>query len=136
MYRKIIAAINPSSMDHGADILRAASRLLDDGGEIIALSVIEEIPDYVASQLPAGMVHEAGARIHKELDVLIERTGVPARVLVETGHAWRTICEEVDRRGADLVIMWPHQPGLTDMILGSTATHVVRHCDCSVLVLR
>ena len=65
MYRKIIAAINPSNMDHGADILRAANRLLDDGGEIIALSVIEEIPDYVASQLPPGMVPEAGEHIHK-----------------------------------------------------------------------
>lgn len=136
MYKKIIAALNPSNLDHGADILQAANRLLDDGGEIVALSVIEEIPDYVASQLPAGLVHEAAKRTHKALDALIERTGVPAQVLVETGHAWRTICEEADRRGADLVVMWPHRPGLTDMILGSTATHVVRHCECSVLVLR
>ena len=59
MYRKIIVAIAFGGIEKGEKILRKAASLLDDGGEIVALNVIEDVPTYVAIELPANMVEDA-----------------------------------------------------------------------------
>jgi nucleotide-binding universal stress UspA family protein len=41
-----------------------------------------------------------------------------------------------EEKGADLIIIASHRPGLKDYFLGSTAAKVVRHAKCSVLVIR
>lgn len=136
MYKRIIAALDPSHLEHGAEILTTAHGMLADGGEILALGIIEEVPAYVAPQIPAGLMQEAQVRARADIRDLVERQHVPAEVLVEAGHTWRTICDEADRRGADLVIVHSHRPGFSDLFLGSVAGQVVRHCNTSVLVLR
>ena len=37
---------------------------------------------------------------------------------------------------ADLIVMASHRPELRDYLLGPNAARVVRHADCSVLVVR
>ena len=38
--------------------------------------------------------------------------------------------------GADLIVMGSHRPELADYLLGANAAKVVRHADCSVMVVR
>jgi len=56
--------------------------------------------------------------------------------VIRSGHASNTILAVAKERGADLIIIASHRPGLQDYFLGSTASKVVRHANCSVLVVR
>ena len=38
--------------------------------------------------------------------------------------------------GAELIIVGSHKPDVSDYLLGSNAARIVRHADCSVLVVR
>jgi len=58
------------------------------------------------------------------------------QVIVRTGHSYNTILEVAKEKNADLIIIASHRPGLQDYFLGSTAAKVVRHANCSVLVVR
>ena len=45
------------------------------------------------------------------------------------------ILEEAKKAGADLIVLGAHgEPRFRDAIFGTTATHIVRHTDCPVLV--
>ena len=41
-----------------------------------------------------------------------------------------------DETNADLIVMASHRPELKDFLLGPNAARVVRHANCSVLVVR
>jgi phosphoribosylcarboxyaminoimidazole (NCAIR) mutase len=75
MYRKIIVAIALGGIDKGEKILRKAASLLDAGGVIIALNVVEDVPSYVAIELPANMVEDAMKDGREKLEALIAAAG-------------------------------------------------------------
>jgi nucleotide-binding universal stress UspA family protein len=61
---------------------------------------------------------------------------VSMNVVVREGDAPTRILEEVQQRGADLVVMRTHgRSGLTRMVLGSVAERIVKHSPTPVLLL-
>lgn len=83
--------------------------------------------------------HENDALIAKLRAIADELAGESVRVEIRVEHhnsAHRCIREVAEREGADLILMTSHDPGLRDPRLGSTATQVVHHADCSVMVVR
>ena len=70
-----------------------------------------------------------------ELDAMAAKFG-QAKGLVVEGHSGRTILDFAEDNGIDLIVVASHRPGMGDMLLGSTATQVVRHANCAVHVLR
>ncbi len=134
MYQKIIVAL---SLDHGiADkAIDAARKMLDDGGEIIAVHVYEQ-PYGSATAYVTDDARAASMQSHKE--ALAERVGGTADLKSEflTGHPGRAITDFAEKVGADCVVVGSHKPELIDFLLGSTADRVVRHAPCSVHVLR
>ncbi|EJT06968.1 universal stress protein [Rhizobium sp. CCGE 510] len=136
MYRKIIVAIALGGIEKGGTILRKAASLLDDGGEIVALNVIEDVPTYVAVELPANMVEDAMQDSRDELKALIAATGIAATVEIRNGPPAKVIISTADSHGADLIIVASHVPDFSNYFIGATADRVVRHAKCSVLVDR
>jgi len=57
-------------------------------------------------------------------------------IAVRTGRSYSSILDVADEKEAELIIIASHRPGLQDYFLGSTASKVVRHAKCSVLVVR
>ena len=55
---------------------------------------------------------------------------------VRHGSAHHEILDEAESSDVDLVVVASHRPELSDYLLGSTAAKVVRHANCSVLVVR
>ena len=100
------------------------------------LYVVEDIPSYVAAELPTGLVDKSKANAHKELEGVAATVDGPVEVEVRAGHANTSILAAAEDCGADLIIIGSHRPGLQDYLLGSTAGKVVRHSACSVLVVR
>jgi nucleotide-binding universal stress UspA family protein len=79
---------------------------------------------------------ESAAR--DRLAELLRGAGAPqAHPAVLTGDAGLLIADYAKRVGADLIIVPSHgYHGVKRLLLGSTAERVIRHADCSVLVLR
>ncbi|TAV88642.1 universal stress protein [Rhizobium leguminosarum] len=136
MYRKIIVAIALGGIDKGEKILRKAASLLDAGGEIIALNVVEDVPSYVAIELPANMVEDAMKDGREKLEALIAVAGVKATIEIRNGPPAKVIISTAESHGADLIIVASHVPDFSNYFIGATADRVVRHAKCSVLVDR
>lgn len=135
MYTNILVAI---ALDHSPDTKKAievARLLAEDDAIITAVHVIEEMPGYVANQIPDEILSrrqpEAEAGLNAELDGLKD-----VKPVVIHGHAGRSIVEYAADANVDCIVISSHRPGLQDYFLGSTAQRVVRHAACAVHVLR
>ncbi|ANK90787.1 MULTISPECIES: universal stress protein [Rhizobium] len=136
MYRKIIVAIALGRLDRGENILRKAASLLDAGGQIVALNVVEDVPTYVAIELPANMLEDAMKDGRDKLEALVAATGVTATIDIRNGPPAKAIISAAESHGADLIILASHVPDFSNYFIGATADRVVRHAKCSVLVER
>ncbi|MFY0312089.1 universal stress protein [Leisingera sp. D0M16] len=135
MYKNILVPIAPDHAANTASALEAAYLLADKDGRITALTVADEIPGYVVQQLPEGLLENTREEMLAALKADLGGVkGVKAEVV--TGHAGRTIVDYADAHGADCIVIASHRPGLQDYFLGSTAARVVRHAQCTVLVIR
>lgn len=135
MYHNILV---PISFDTERDVsgpLKLAKMLATSDAQITLLHVVEQIPAYAISYLPADYMAEARAAIQDELDGLAN-TLPNARGIVIEGHSGRSILDWAETNGPDLIIIASHRPGMQDLLLGSTAAQVVRHAACAVHVVR
>ena len=127
MYNNILV---PISFDEDRDsnkAIKVAQTLAGDGGTVTLFHVMEQIPSYAISYMPTDYI--------TELETLAGNVKGGKAVLVE-GHSARTILEWADKHAVDCIIIASHRPGMQDLLLGSTATTVVRHARCAVHVLR
>jgi nucleotide-binding universal stress UspA family protein len=135
MYENILVAVALDHSPHANDALKVARMLSNQSSRITALHVIEEIPSYVAVQVPAEMLSDRKPAAEAELNA--ELGGVSdVKPVVVYGHAGRTILDFAEEHGIDCIVIASHRPGLQDYFLGSTAQRVVRHAKCAVHVLR
>jgi nucleotide-binding universal stress UspA family protein len=138
MYKNIIVAVDLAHGEAGKALLAKAGKLVDPGGTIRILHVLEDVPSYIAAELPRDLSDRRAAEAKVELKLLAEQASGGAKVEVETRHgaAAGQILETADDTGADLIMIASHRPGLSDYFIGSTAARVVRHAQCSVLIAR
>lgn len=136
MYKKIIVAIEIGALEDGAMSFRKAATLLDEGGEIILLNVVEDIPTYVAVDLPVELVENAAKDARSRLEELILATGIPANIEISHGRPASGIIAAAEAHDGDLIILASHLPDFSNYFIGATADRVVRHAKCSVLVDR
>ena len=136
MYSRIIVAVDLSNSAQSTALLKKATQLIDAGGEIRLLHVLEEVPSYIAAELPRDLSDRRQAEARMELKTLAG--GVDARVEVEvrSGAASGQILQSAEDSNADLIMIASHKPGLSDFFIGSTAARVVRHAQVSVLITR
>lgn len=138
MFKHIIVAVDLAHGEAGKALLAKAGKLVDPDGTIRILHVLEEVPSYIAAELPRDLNERRAAEAKVEMKLLAETASGGAKVEIETRHgaAAGQILEAADDHGADLIMIASHRPGLSDYFIGSTAARVVRHAQCSVLILR
>jgi nucleotide-binding universal stress UspA family protein len=109
-----------------------------------------ELVLFRAVALPVGVPVEAWAISGEDLPRLLERKAreqlamlalrVPrerlAGLRVTVGTAWNEICRAAHEERVDLIVIGSHGYGGIDRLLGTTASRIVNHADCSVLVAR
>jgi nucleotide-binding universal stress UspA family protein len=141
MYKTILLAIDlnePSSWEKALPV--AVEQATAGGGK---LHIVTVVPDFgmaiVGSFFPANYEKSALAEADKALDAFVAEN-VPAEIEVahSVGHGtiYKEILATVERIDADLVVMASHRPEQSDYLLGPNAARVVRHAECSVLVVR
>jgi universal stress protein F len=62
--------------------------------------------------------------------------GVELETVVRKGAVHRQIVRLAEERNVDLIVMEAANPKVQDYLLGTTASHVVTHANCSVYVVR
>ncbi len=113
----------------------AARALADEGAKFTVLNVIEAIPAYAASQIPADVLAKSRDQIEKNLKQSAQALPGASTALI-SGHAGRTIVDYASENDVDCIVIASHKPGFENIFLGSTADRVVRHAKCSVHVIR
>ncbi|MBX9467575.1 MAG: universal stress protein [Rhizobium sp.] len=136
MYKKIIVPVDPAAADVGERTLTKAKSLLDAGGEIVLLTIIEDIPGYLAIDVPVDLIEGAIKDAKAKLVELKEKTGVTAHIEIRSGAPAREILATAEEHKADLIIVGSHVPDFSNYFIGATADRVVRHSKISVLVDR
>ncbi len=135
MYKNILVPVAPEQERDPGEALDLAHKLVDSGGNITVLSVLERLPGYVEAHIPEGQMEQNLESIASALEEATSgQEGV--KVAVVSGHSSQTILEWAGKHGNDCIVIASHRPGLQDYFLGSTAGRVVRHAKCPVMVLR
>ena len=136
MYKTILVPIDMAHVAEGKTNIDLAAQHAAAGAKIILLNVVEDIPNWAAVELPAGLIDQSIESAQSELKAIATAAGMKMEVEVRTGHSYNTILDVAKEKNADLIIIASHRPGIQDYFLGSTAAKVVRHANCSVLVVR
>ncbi len=119
MYKNVLVPVSFEEDRDSAGAINVARVLAGDGGKVTVLHVMEQIPGYAISY-----VSEMAATLPNGVAEVID------------GHSGRTILDYAEKNGVDCIVIASHRPGMQDLLLGSTATQVVRHAGCAVHVIR
>jgi universal stress protein F len=136
MYNKIIVAIDLSQIEKGQAIIKRAETLVATDGEIILVNVVEELPNYLAIDVPVDLLQRSQDEALDQLNVLLKASPRANRAVLRNGPSAREILAYSEEIGADLIIVASHRPDITNYFIGATADRVVRHSNCSVLIER
>jgi universal stress protein F len=136
MYSKVLVAVDLSHGGSADHMLELARLLVDSGGSITLLNVVQPLPSYIGMQAPAGVVEAHRKDTEEKLRALARSAGGEIKVVTALGNPGTEILDEADRLGADAIVVGSHRPGLSDYLIGSTAARVVRHAPCTVVVDR
>ena len=138
MYKSIVIAValfNKGATSRG--LIEKANKLIDPGGSITLVHVMNEIPPYLAAAVTKEQLMSQRKAVREQLESLATRAKAKTvDIDLRGGRPSENVLACAKECGADLIIMASHQPGMSDYFIGSTASRVVRHSPISVLVSR
>ena len=135
-YDKILVPVAPGHGDETIKALEVARSLLSPDGRVSAVTVLEDLPRYMASEAyVVEPVFEESQQAAVD-QVVQELSDLGVDVVVKHGYPARAIVDLAKDEGHDCIVVASSQPDWRHLLLGSTAAGVVRHAHCSVHVLR
>jgi nucleotide-binding universal stress UspA family protein len=139
MYQKIAVAFDGS--DGARRALQAALRIARGGEKRLWMVFVHEMPRYPGAPSETNEEQEAAESLFRRLQS--EAADAAGKFQVELvaekriGHAAQGLVQYVKDVGVDLLVIGHSgHSKLWGTFLGTTADKVVRHADCSVLVVR
>lgn len=136
MYRTIICGIGMGSRQTAVRLLRRAAGLVDEGGSIVVIHAIENIPRRHLTGIPEEFETTAIVDAERKLVSLCKELAIPATVEVRIGVAASVLVSAARERSADLILLSSHVADITDYVFSSIVDKVVHHAGCSVLIDR
>lgn len=140
MFRKILVPIDaeePKLAELGVFLAAQLTALTD--GAVRMMHVLPEIPYSFKEYLPAHIGADRERSVAALFQDLAARANIPAgrfSYILRTGSVYDEVLTEAEEWGAELIIVGSHNPSMSTYLLGSNAQKVVRHANCSVLVVR
>lgn len=108
-----------------------------------ALHVITVVPEFksalVAQFFPEHYEESVRVTAQEKLHQFTQQhvpEDIPRQHILAVGTVYRQILAAAERISADLIIIGAHHAELEDYLLGTNTARVVRHAECSVLVVR
>ena len=141
MYKKILLSVDLNDEGSWTATLEAAlvmCRTFDASLHLV--HVMGEVPEAVVKlYLPDDNTEKLVEQFTGMMDAFVDEY-IPAEfdavVHLCKGNIYTGILETANKVNADLIIIGSHRPTMSDFLLGPNAARVVRHAECSVLVVR
>jgi len=140
MYKRIVLAVDlaePTAAPKG--LMEAVELAKTSGGELRLVNVQPVIPATFMEYVPVDFDVEQAERAKEDLNAILGRVDLPAErksSATRAGGIYHELLQEASEWGADLIVVGSHRPVMSDYLLGSNAKTIVRHAQCSVLVVR
>ena len=135
MYDNVLVPISPDELGQSENALKFARAILNFGGAIKVITVLEVPPAYVAHLLSKEETKKILSKEETRMTAELEALAVTSYKVLY-GHPARAILDEADASKTDCIVIASQRPGPRHFFLGSTASRVVRRAKCSVHVLR
>ena len=140
MYKRIVLAVDllePTSSPKG--LMQAVELAKTGDGELRLVNVQPVMPATFMEYVPVDFDVEQEKRAKEALDVILGSIDLPAErksAATRAGGIYHELLQEASDWDADLIVVGSHRPVMSDYLLGSNAKTIVRHAQCSVLVVR
>ena len=140
MYKRIILAVDLAETSTAPKGLAQALELAKAGGAALRLVNVQPVvPATFMEYVPADFDAEQTKRAQEALAALVASIDLPAErksAAARAGGIYHELLQEAADWNADLIVVGSHRPVMSDYLLGSNAKTIVRHAQCSVLVVR
>ena len=140
MYRRLLLAVDLADEAEKPKGLEEALAVANCwGGELRLMNVQPLLPATFMEYVPADFDAEQERRAREALDAIAAEIPLPKERVtcaVASGGVYHELLREAQEWRADLIIVGSHRPVMSDYLLGSNAKTIVRHAECSVLVVR
>ena len=140
MYKRIVLAVDLTEPTLSPKGLAQAVELAKAGlSELRLVNVQPVIPATFMEYVPVDFDVEQENRAKEALDVILGGIDLPAErksAATRAGGIYHELLQEASEWDADLIVVGSHRPVMSDYLLGSNAKTIVRHAQCSVLVVR
>jgi nucleotide-binding universal stress UspA family protein len=140
MYKRIILAVDlADTIDKPKGLEQALGLAKAWDGELRLVNVQPVVPATFMEYVPADFDAEQTKKAVEALDSIIAEIELPPdrkSAAARAGSIYHELLEEASDWKADLIVVASHRPVMSDYLLGSNAKTIVRHAQCSVLVVR
>lgn len=140
MFKTILLPIDIAEPEIAAPAIEKATALAQaSGGTVRLLYARSIIPETWMEFVPPHFDEAQRANANARIAEIAARIALPEeRVssVVRMGSVYHQVLKEAERIGADLIVVGSHRPATATYLLGSNAATIVRHAQCSVLVVR
>ena len=140
MFHRIVLAVDladPNAAPKGLD--EALELVANSSGELRLVNVQPLLPATFMEYVPADFDEEQEKRAQTALDEVAAKVPLPkdrVSTAVLSGGVYHELLRDALEWRADLIVVGSHRPVMSDYLLGSNAKTIVRHAQCSVLVVR
>ena len=136
MFSNILIPIDMAHPEKAPEMIAAARKVSDQKTKFVIANVTHSVPALAELSVPQEYFDRAQEEANQKLSAIAQEFGLSAQIELRTGQPAQEILQLQKDLQIDLIIVGSHRPGLQDYLLGSTASRVVRHAPCPVLVMR
>ncbi|MCK5546025.1 MAG: universal stress protein [Rhodospirillaceae bacterium] len=141
MYKNILLAVDLNDE-------KSWKRAVPDAVELVRassgkLNIMTVIPDFgmsiVGQFFPKNYEKDVAEKVLAALKNFVKSNipdDIQVRHAVGEGNVYEAILDMAKEMSADLIVVSSGRDDLKDFLLGPNAARIVRHADCSVLVVR
>ncbi len=141
MFKHILLAVDLEAKETWEKMVPEAVSYATHSGA--TLHVMTVLPDFGMSIVGSFFPRDHEEKMLQEMNVRLHdfvKEHIPAEIKVQhiVGHgsAYEEILRVQKKISCDLIIIGAHRPSMQDYLLGPNAARVVRHAECSVMVVR
>jgi nucleotide-binding universal stress UspA family protein len=140
MFKQILVPVDLAEVEVSRPALDKAVALAGITGAKVALVYVRSIlPVTFMEYVPPSFDEEQQNQCEKEIADVAASVALPKGSVttnIRMGSVYNEVLAEAKKIGADLIVVGSHRPGMATYLLGSNASTIVRHAECSVLVIR
>jgi APA family basic amino acid/polyamine antiporter len=131
-YRSALVPI--FGQDVSADALKAAARFVGSDATVDAVYVID-VPSQIPLDGPLTAEEEHGRNVLEAARIIGRRSGVHVRTsLLRTRNPGRTLVEEAQRLGSEIIYLADTHAPASERALGSTAQYLLAQRPCRIII--